>query len=311
MMTSRNITLIIYPIVLLFVIMTVHIYVGTISLPIISVNAQRDFNTALGISLLTCYFLFAIRYIHKKVAQNLDRVLEVNRQYQSFYYHRSEISRKFKQHLIWSTSVGFIMPIIYMIAEDVIARIDEPEVFFIAVTAIPFWLLTSLFFLQILTNNQYLRRLSKVVENEPLSKQLPVLQNLLSFGLATAFTSLFAMAIMPVFWINQPVHASDIAVITVFGVCFSLIVLWPMLELVKQLKFLSQKLITSNEQAITTLIQGESSNNASRKIEQLLMEIEKYKAPLTRGHALHLILCVLPLPFSWILLSLVEFSFTL
>lgn len=310
MMKSQNITLILYPIALLCVLITVHILVGTISIPIPSVNAQRDFNTALGISLLTCYFLFALRYIHRKVAQNLDKMLEMNRHYQSFYYHRSEISRKFKQHLIWSTSIGFIMPIVYMVAEGVITRINEPEVFFIAVTAIPFWVLTSLFCLQILTNSQYLRTLSKVVERESLSKQISVLQNLLTFGLTTAFTSLFAMAIMPVFWINQPVHVSDLTVIFIFGTSFSLIVLWPMLQLIRRLKSLSQQLIAANEQEITKLIQSADSNKASRKIEELLNEMERYKAPLTRGHAVYLNFCFLPLPFSWLLLSVVEFSFT-
>ena len=308
-MKTQNITLVLYPIILLCILLIVHISVGTISVPISSENAQRDFNTALGISLLTCYFLFAIRYIHKKVAQNLERVLEVNRQYQSFYYHRSEISRKFKQHLIWSTSIGFIMPIVYMITEGVIARINEPEVFFIAVTAIPFWVLTSLFCLQILSNNQYLRVLSKEVENESLSKQISVLQNLLAFGLTTAFTLLFAMAIMPVFWINQPVHYSDLAVISGLGTSFSLIVLLPMLTLIRQLKFLSQKLINENESQITKLIQSETSYDASKKIELLLNEMEKYKAPLMKRHALYFILCLIPLPFSWVLLSLVELSF--
>jgi hypothetical protein len=309
-MKLQNITLILYPVALLCVLITVHILVGTISIPIPSINAQRDFNTALGISLSTSYFLFAIRYIHRKVAQNLDKILEINRQYQSFYYHRSEISRKFKQHLIWSTSIGFIMPIVYMVAEGVITRINEPEVFFIAVTAIPFWVLTSLFFLQILTTNQYLRTLSKVVKSESLSRQIPVLQNLLTFGLTTAFTYLFAMAIMPVFWINQPIHASDITVVFIFGASFSLVVLWPMLQLIRNLKSLSQRLIEANEKEITTLIQSTDSYKASRRIEELLNEIERYKAPLTRGHALHLIFCFLPIPFSWLLLSIIEFSFT-
>lgn len=309
-MKTQNITLVLYPIILLCVLMIVHISVGTISVPISSIDAQRDFNTALGISLLTCYFLFAIRFIHKKVAHNLERVLEINRQYQSFYHHRSEISRKFKQHLIWSTSIGFIMPIVYMVAEGVIARINEPEVFFIAVTAIPFWVLTSLFCFQILTNNKYLRILSKEVKNESLSKQISVLQNLLAFGLTTAFTLLFAMAVMPVFWINQPVHVSDLAVISGLGISFSLIVLLPMLKLIGQIRFLSQKLIAENESQITKLIQSDSSYDASKEIEQLLNEMETYKAPLTKRHAIYLVLCLLPLPFSWVLLSLVELSFT-
>ncbi|WP_420934390.1 hypothetical protein ACOJR9_18805 [Alteromonas sp. A081] len=308
-MKSQNITLVLYPIILLCILMIVHIFIGTISVPIPSANAQRDFNTALGISLLTCYFLFAIRYIHKKVAQNLEKMLEINRQYQNFYYHRSKISRKFKQHLVWSTSIGFIMPIVYMVAENVITRINEPEVFFIAVTAIPFWVLTSLFCFQVLTNNQYLRTLSMAVKSESLSEQILVLQNLLTFGLNTALTLLFAMGIMPVFWVNQPVHGLDITVIFVFGASFSLIVLWPMLQIIRQLKVLSQQLIANNDQEITTLIQSGNSHSESRKIEQLLNEVEKFKSPLTRSHALYLILCLLPLPFSWVLLSLVELSF--
>ena len=308
-MRPQNITLIIYPVALLCVLLTVHIFVGSISIEISSNDAQRDFNTALGISLITSYLLFAIRYIHQNVAHNLNVVLAVNKQYEGFYYHRSKIAGKFKQHLIWSASFGFIMPIIYMISEGVISRINEPEVFFIAVTAIPFWSLIMLFFLQILTNNRYVISLSDQAQSVGLANQITVQHNVLRFGLTSAFISLFAMAIMPVFWINQPVHLLDTVAIIIFGIGFSFVVLWPMVKVIRRLRSLSRQLDTVNENKISELIHDSNSFQASRDIETLLSEKERYTRPLLRTHLMHFVLCLLPLPFSWAFMLLIDFAF--
>ncbi len=62
---------IVYPIALVLILVVVHFSMGSMSLPIETNNAQRDFNTALGTSLLSGVFLFSIRSIHKTLAYNL------------------------------------------------------------------------------------------------------------------------------------------------------------------------------------------------------------------------------------------------
>ena len=86
------------------------------------------------------------------------------------------------------------MPIFYMVAENLISRIHEPEVFIIAITSILFWLLFVLFLLQIFTNTFYLRRLVTRTISEP-QQELVLLKSVLSMALANSVMALTGLAI--------------------------------------------------------------------------------------------------------------------
>lgn len=145
-----------YPILLILFMVGLHYISGTIKFPVESSDAQRDFNTAMGTSLLSGVFLLSIRILQQKVANNLLLALHVIKKHNDFGLHRRTLSERFKKQLIWAISIGFIMPLLYMISEGVIERIHEKEVFIVAMSAIPFWLLLSLFIMQLTTVNRYL-----------------------------------------------------------------------------------------------------------------------------------------------------------
>ena len=127
-----------YPVLLILFMIVLHCFSGTIQFPVESSDAQRDLNTAIGTSLLSGVFLLAIRVLQQKVANNLLLILNTIKKHNEFGLHRRILSEQFKKQLVWAISVGFMMPLLYMISEGVIKRIDEKEVFIVAMSAIPF-----------------------------------------------------------------------------------------------------------------------------------------------------------------------------
>ena len=144
-----------YPLFLVLILLLIHNWTGSLTWPVLDANHQRDFNTALGTTLLSGFFWLTIRNVHKNAASTLIAALVSLEKLSQFNHHRSLLGRQFARHLMWSTSIGVIMPIAYLLSEGLVTRIDEPEVLVIALTSIPFWLLLTLFILQVFSNTHY------------------------------------------------------------------------------------------------------------------------------------------------------------
>ena len=78
--------MLLYPLFLVVVLIAINVWGGAIELPILNDNAQRDFNTAIGVSLLSGYFLLTIRFIHKNLAVNLYAILVIRREHSLIQY---------------------------------------------------------------------------------------------------------------------------------------------------------------------------------------------------------------------------------
>merc|ERR1711969_423205 len=97
------------------------------------------------------------------------------------------------------------MPLLYMVSEGVIARINEREVFAVAMGAVPFWLLMSLFILQITTVNRYLWKFLSNGSIEAIDK-IKLYRSVIKIAVTTIFMTSMVFLVIPVFWIKQPVH---------------------------------------------------------------------------------------------------------
>lgn len=264
-----------YPLILVASMIALHIIGGTIQIDIASKDAQRDFNTAIGTSLLSGAFLFSIRVMQKSVAKHLLLILDVTKQRHDFWLHRKNLSEQFKKHLIWSVSLGFIMPILYMVTEGVISRINEKEVFIVAMGAIPFWLLMSLYIFQITTVNRHLRTFLNT-EGLELIVKIKMYKSVMTVAAITISTTLLVLLIMPVFWINLSVHLFDAVLISTLCLFLTLLLVSPLINYYRKLLKIKQSLAIKLDARIECLIKESVTSERSKEIENLLSLKEKY-----------------------------------
>ena len=258
-----------YPILLILFMVGLHYISGTIKFPVESSDAQRDFNTAMGTSLLSGVFLLSIRILQQKVANNLLLALHVIKKHNDFGLHRRTLSERFKKQLIWAISIGFIMPLLYMISEGVIERIHEKEVFIVAMSAIPFWLLLSLFVMQLTTVNRYLW---KFLSNDTVDAmgKLKLYKYVINLAMTAVMTTSIVFLVIPIFWINQPIHLFDLIFICSLFVFFAVFLFTPLIYFYHQIRKIKQALSKEIDERIAELIKQSLVAEKSKEIEKLL-----------------------------------------
>ena len=264
-----------YPVMLILTMIALHFHAGTIQLDINSSDAQRDLNTAVGTSLLSGVFLLSIRIIQQNVAKHLFLMLNVIRKPQDFWFHRKKLSEQFKRHVIWSLSLGFVMPLLYMVSEGVIARINEREVFAVAMGAVPLWLLMSLFILQITTVNRYLWKFLSNGSIEAIDK-IKLYRSVIKIAVTTIFMTSMVFLVIPVFWIKQPVHFFDMVFIVSLVLFFVVFLVAPTIKFICIVRKIKCSLARDLDRKIDRLIKESVVAEKSKEIEYLLSIKERY-----------------------------------
>ena len=258
-----------YPVLLILFMIVLHCFAGTIQFPVESSDAQRDLNTAIGTSLLSGVFLLAIRVLQQKVANNLLLILNTIKKHNEFGLHRRILSEQFKKQLVWAISIGFMMPLLYMISEGVIERIDEKEVFIVAMSAIPFWLLLSLFIMQLTTVNRYLWKFLSDDTVDAMGK-LKLYKYVISLTVTTVMTTSMVFLVIPVFWINQPIHLFDAIFISCLFAFFVVFLFTPLIYFHHQVKKIKLAVAKEIDKTIAQLIKQSLVEEKSKEIEHLL-----------------------------------------
>ncbi|MBJ2129921.1 hypothetical protein JC525_13375 [Alteromonas sp. IB21] len=264
-----------YPSLLVFSMVTLHFLAGTVRVNIDSSDAQRDFNTAIGTALLSGVFLFSIRVIQKQAAKNLYSMLNVIGKRHEFWLHRKKLSEQFAKHLIWSVAVSFIMPLLYMLSEGLLARLHEKEVFIVAVGAIPFWLLLTLFVLQLITVNRYSWKILFGGDIDLVDK-LKLYNRVMKIAMITLTAIGLVLAVIPVFWINQPIHFFDIATLIFLFILIVSFLFAPFIYIALIVRKVKYALARDIEKRVDKLIKESVVSERSQEIEELLYIKEKY-----------------------------------
>ena len=298
-----------YPLFLVLILLLIHNLTGALTLPILDANHQRDFNTALGTTLLSGFFWLTIRNVHKNAASTLIAALVSLEKLSQFNYHRGLLGRQFARHLMWSTSIGVIMPIAYLLSEGLVTRIDEPEVLVIVLTSIPFWLLLTLFILQVFSNTHYLQKLAST-EHSDAVKELYLLREIFNMALSNTLIAVSGFALTPIFWINKSVPFFDIVVLTVYAIFISAYLFLPMIIVAKRMRTVANIVMKDYESEITQLIRQQANSavksSLSKEIESIETNKETLRRVLSKPQKLRLLMCMMPLPVSWLAFLFVE-----
>ncbi len=292
-----------YPLCFVCVMLLLHHIVGAISWPLETANQQRDFNTALGQTLLTGFFWITVRTIHRNVSSTLITILLEKHALSEFQHHRKVLTHQYANHLIWSTTFGVIMPVIYMVNEGLIYRFHESEVFTIAISAIAFWLLMATFLLQVTSNTRYIIKIGDS-RSDDLRTEYSVTKQSFSMALKNSLLAMSGIALTPVFWINKPIPTFDFLLFNLFSGVLLVYLFWPVYKIFLKLRSLQHIRLQQVNEDITSLIRSQASggtNVVSRKIEILESEKEYLQHATTLRQKLSVLgVCIL-IPASWLI----------
>ena len=302
-----------FPLLATLILLSVHYFTGALDWPEVgNVRAQRDFNSAIAMSLITGYFWFALRLMHQNVASTLISLLVKTNQLSQFSAHRRELANEFKHHIFNAIIISIMITIVYCIFEGLITVKQEIHVLFLTATAVPFWFLAILFLFQISSNIKYLTTnvLSQAGGNIDRLKSILII---LKLGTANSIFATGALAIFPIFWLKKDIPSIDVLGVTFFTGIVGFYLFWPVIKLKSMLE-LEQKaavlhLEAGIEEGIKRCAEKQESLTAT-SIEELESEKERILkmgagvfAPRDKARVAA---CIALVPISWLLLIVVE-----
>jgi len=300
-----------FPLLTTLILLSVHYFTGALDWPEAgNIRAQRDFNSAIGMSLITGYFWFALRLMHQNVASTLISLLVKTNRLSQFSAHRQELASEFKHHIFNAMIMSIMITIVYCIFEGLITVKQEIHVLFLTATAVPFWFLAILFLFQISSNIKYL--ISKVLPQAGGSiDRLKSVMTILKLGTTNSIFAMGALAIFPIFWLKKDIPSIDVLVVTFFTGVVSFYLFWPVIKLRSMLEKEQKAAIAQLEEDIEQGIKRcAKAQESSASIEQLESEKERVLKIGARSFAprdkARVAACIALIPISWVLLFIVE-----
>ncbi len=302
-----------FPLLATLLLLLVHYSTGALEWPNAGeVRAQRDFNSAIGMSLLTGYFWFALRLMHQNVASTLISLLVKTNQLSQFSSHRNDLAVEFKHHIFNAIIISIMITIVYCMFEGLITVKQEIHVLFLTATAVPFWFLAILFLFQISSNIKYLT--SKVLPHAGSNiDHLKSILTILKLGTTNSIFAMGALTIFPIFWLKKDIPSIDVLMVTFFTGVVGFYLFWPVIKLKNMLEKEQEEAILHLEDSIEDGIKRYAKLQESEtavSIEQL--ESEKERVLKMGAHVfaprdkVRVAACLALIPFSWMLLFLIE-----
>ncbi|GFD69962.1 hypothetical protein [Alteromonas sp. KUL106] len=302
-----------FPLLTTLILLSVHYFTGALDWPEAgNVRAQRDFNSAIGMSFITGYFWFALRLMHQNVASTLISLLVKTNQLSQFSAHRRELAAEFKLHLFNAIIISIMITVLYCIFEGLITVKQEIHVLFLTATAVPFWFLAILFLFQISSNIKYLINNVLPQANDHIDRLKSIII-VLKLGTANSIFAMGALAIFPIFWLKKDIPSIDVMGVTFFTGVVAFYLFWPVIKLInmlgKEQKAVLIELDREIEKGIKRCATGQLPATAV-SIEDLESEKERVNKMGSRIFAprdkARVFACIALVPFSWVLLFIVE-----
>ncbi|MHC6646923.1 hypothetical protein ACYTPF_10190 [Alteromonas sp. HB246098] len=285
-----------YPFLLVVVLLVVHYVSGALALDSDgSVREQRDFNSAIAMTLLSGYFWFCLQLNHKNVLSTLISMLVKTNQLSHLSQHRQKLFTKFQLHIINSLITAVFATVTYVIIENLLFSEVKWYQYVITGCAVLFWFLFFLFLIQSTSNVNYLKKYV-LSQTENYIDYLNSLSSLARLSLINATLSIGAFSLFPIFWVNKNVPFLDIAMTLLFLSIIAFYLFHPVLKL--QSKWLQGKNKKCEE--LNVLVNKEISSEKLVLYEQDLERINSLSMNLFGvKDKIRFIACVLLITVSW------------
>lgn len=295
-----------YPFLLVVVLLVLHYFSGALALDNNgSVREQRDFNSAIGMTLLSGYFWFCLRLNHKNVLSTLISMLVKTNQLSHLSQHRQKLVTKFQLHTINSLITAVFTTVLYVILENLLFSEVKLYQYVITGCAVLFWFLFFLFLIQSTSNVSYLKK-HVLSQTENYIDYLNSISSLARLSLINATLSIGAFSLFPIFWLNKNVPFFDIAMTLLFLCIIAFYLFYPVLKLHSQWfngkykKCEQLNKLVNNEKSSEKLVQCEQD---LERIDSLSMNLFGLKDKM------RLVACLLLIAISWGMVLIFSHSF--
>lgn len=300
-----------YPLATALILLVIHFLTGALNWPASGdVDAQRDFNAAIGMSVVTGYLWLTLRILHQNVASSLIFLLVKSDKLAHFTLHRQKLSADFRRHIFNAAIISILLTVIYVVVEGLLSSTQEIHVLFLTAAAVPFWFFIWLFLFQITSNVNYLNK--EIVQKSKASDNyLESLVVLIKLGLTNAIFSMGALTFVPIFWFKKDIPSLDVFLLSLFMASIVTYLFFPVLKLNIEIKRERTSLLRQISNEISLKIMSYNSNNSNtNEIEHLENRKERI-IELTTGildsrDRLRIFACTSLLPISWLLIKVVE-----
>lgn len=224
---------------------------------------------------------------------------------------------RFKINLKISVGLGVASGITYMLFEGVLATDLRMVAIYLNLMAIPFWVLTFLFMLQLFYVTRYVIKHFLSVEKIDLFgiKKLTPISDLV---ISNTVLSAISLAFVPLFWIGREIPQLDKLIVATVFILFALFLFWPVVRVQRIIARKKRLAISRINQSFHLLFDRKIGENRRltddperlRKLSALIsakQEISEVSEwPIDLPQSIKGILICFSIPFSWIAGSLVE-----
>ncbi|WP_414829135.1 hypothetical protein [Alteromonas sp. H39] len=191
-----------------------------------NIRAQRDFNAALGMPVVTGYLWFAIRSLHRRTASTIVDFLSLVNRLSDYDYYRALISRKLSEQVLLAASIALLVTIIYLSTEGLLALDLNIRVLLLNMLAVPFWFFIWLYLMQVTSTTLLI--CNNFVFNEKVSlENVRIFKPISDFAINNLVQAIIGLSIVPVFWFGKEIPAIDVFICVLFSGGIFLYVLWP------------------------------------------------------------------------------------
>ena len=284
---------------------------GSLDYPAVhDVRGQRDFNAALGMPLLTCYFWISLRIQHQQMASAIMSYLLDKNALSLFAHHRAQLASKLRQQIITAATLAISVTAIYIISEDLVAFNLNPKVIVLDLLAVPFWFFFWLFLFQMVSSTHYMTR-HFVTDRITNKAELKALKRVSVLAMENTFFSLTALVIIPVFWFNKDIPAIDLSILTIFSLSLTVYLFAPAYRIAGLINAQKHNLISELTAGLALgHQQSESDRHYAERRYSLEREIEEVEnissSPLPLDMTKWLVSVVMLVPVSWLALMYLE-----
>lgn len=302
----------IYPLITTLVLLALHYYSGALDWPSLdSANTQRNFNSAIGMSVLTGYLWFTIRMLHQNVASTLISILVKIDQLSQFSYHRARLASEFRLHIFCAAVISILLTVVYVVVEELLSTTQEFRVLVLTASAVPFWFFFWLFLFQITSNIRY--TINYVLPDAiRVTDYLESLVVLIKLGVTNTIFSLGAFSLIPIFWFKKDIPSVDVFLVCIFSGSLAVYLIYPIVKLKIKLRQTKRTVLSELEDKISREIAEYRHKPSTHPNELELMESERENIlglstnVIELREQIRLYACISLIPVSWLLVTLLE-----
>lgn len=297
------------PLFVTLLILSVHYFTGALAWPEPNdLRAQRDFNAAIGMSVVTGYFWFTLRLIHQNVASTLISLLVKTNQLSQFSHHRHRLYSSLKHHQANCIIIALLITIVYVLIEGLFTGNSELHQYILTINAVLFWFFFSLFLSQVSSNIRYLET-EILVDTDSKIDHLNSIASLIRLGFVNATISLGALALFPIFWFGKGIPTLDIVIVGVFALVIGVYLFWPVNKLCKIWQQSKRHELSNLALSMESSIEGEHQD--LDKIERIDVERESISLlpmfTMNLQDKMRLAACICLVLISWTFFGLIAF----